>query len=145
LGGHVSITVNGATRRVDVGKVKTFLTTGRWPKLPKRRNAVGARTPAASKIVDSKIIQAMRERPGAGVRELAQALKMAHPSVSRRIVKLKMLGVVDHDEQGWVIEAPHRPTTVWIKPLAAGASPYLPPPLAERDKESLPKVFQRYG
>jgi hypothetical protein len=52
------------------------------------------------------------------VTELAAALKLTHPTVSRRIAKLKATGRVDHGPNGWEVEtqvAPKCPS--WLKPI----------------------------
>jgi hypothetical protein len=62
---------------------------------------------------------------------------VTHPDVSRRIAKLKPLGVVDPNGHGWEIDEPASPRQPkdgpWARPIEAGAY-HLPPPIAERDK-----------
>jgi hypothetical protein len=73
-------------------------------------------TEDAHKDADDRPLALMRERPEAGVRELAQALGLAHPSVSRRIARLKLACAVERIDGRWTFERP-APKIVWVRPI----------------------------
>jgi predicted transcriptional regulator len=61
-----------------------------------------ASTVIASNVADDRLIAAMRENSYASVCELTELLGLSCPAVSRRIARLKALGVVDYvDDAGW--------------------------------------------
>jgi DNA-binding transcriptional ArsR family regulator len=104
-------TLDGVRFQVETNKVKTMLATGRWPLAPNRRNRTGkngARIASSRHHADEKLFALMRERPMAGVSQLARALGVSHSVLSRRIAKMKEGGLVaraddvmgDADEEG---------------------------------------------
>jgi len=115
-----------AGRQLETAAVREYLSTGQWPCRPNRRNRErkrGAETKAAREAADHRLVTLMRQRPGAGVRELAALIGMSHPCVSRRVARLKLLGMIDHDSGLWSIEAPFTPRTVWVRPISAFVKP----------------------
>jgi hypothetical protein len=82
---------------------------------PQRARKRGAETLAARKPADHRLMAMMRSQPEAGVRQLAAMVGVSHPCVSRRIARLKALGMVDHDGGAWAVEAPAAPTVPWMR------------------------------
>jgi hypothetical protein len=104
-------------RQFETATVKRFLRTGRWPQRPNRRNQTrlnGPRRASERRAADKRLLALMAKRPKAGVRQLAAALNLTHPCVSRRIMRLKALGLVIHDETGWTIETQPAQCAPWV-------------------------------
>jgi len=71
-----------------------------------------------SNVADDRLIAAMRENSHAGVCELAELLGLSCPDVSRRIARLKALGVVDYvDDAGWSRSRSRRRMRPEIRPI----------------------------
>jgi hypothetical protein len=63
----------------------------------------------------------MQECPEAGVRRLGALLGISHPAISRRVSKLRRLGLVAHGPNGWEVEAlsPPPASAQWVRPIGA--------------------------
>jgi hypothetical protein len=114
--------IDGVQFQFETSKVKTFLRTGNWSRRPNRRNPSGQngpRTAADRRRADDKLLRLMARRPKATVCELAEAFKVTHPVLSRRIHRLKEMGLVSHGPAGWEVELLAAPKcTPWLRPLA---------------------------
>jgi hypothetical protein len=120
------VTIAGVQFRFDRERVRTFLKTGHWPRLPARKKGGGYCSPAANRAADDRLLMLMRERPEAGVRALAQVLGLSHPAVSRRIARLKTLGLVARVDGAWVIEEPVKLfAPPWVRPISSYGRPVL--------------------
>jgi hypothetical protein len=104
-GDRIAITLNGAMRRVEAALVTRFLATGTWPP-PSNRRCGKRPTAEGSRIADAKLIELMAKHPTLGVRQLARTLNVTHPGVSRRITRLKEVGVVSRIDGAWVVDLP---------------------------------------
>jgi hypothetical protein len=110
-----------AGRQFDTTAVVQLLKTGQWPSVPNPRNASrrnGPRTKEARRIADEKLFALMRERPKAGLRQLAALLGVTHPVLSRRIQRLKTKGLAERSDEGWEVTAPVK-CAKWVLPLSA--------------------------
>jgi hypothetical protein len=102
------------------------------PRNASRRN--GPRTKEARRIADEKLFAMMRERPKAGVRQLALALGISHPVLSRRIAKLKERGLIEIGDNG-----------TWEPPQPSQCSPWLKPVTAYARHETYSGAGARFG
>jgi hypothetical protein len=118
--GRFNATMGGVTFQFDSERVKAFLSIGQWRPLPKRRKGGGYVSRDDNRAADAKLMTLMAERPTAGVRELAQALGVSHPAVSRRIGRLKAMGLVRCNGAGWEvgISDPNHTCAPWVKPIS---------------------------
>jgi hypothetical protein len=107
-----------AGRQFETAAVKDYLQTGSMspPRLQGRRKGGGYVSREACKLADDRLLALIAERPTAGVRALAQGLGMSHPAISRRLARLKAMGVVDRVGGRWRLEAP-RACPPWVPPL----------------------------
>jgi hypothetical protein len=118
-----------ANRQFETSVVKAFLKTGCWPMRPNRHNWTrrnGPRTAKARKVADDKVMRLMAKKPLIGVRQLAHALNLTHPTVSRRIMRMKELGLVDHGPNGWEVETAQ---SAQCAPWVSSVSKYLRQPV----------------
>jgi hypothetical protein len=95
-----------AGRQFETEAVRRYLEIGEWRPLPKRRTGKGACSAADRKRADERLLALMADEPGFGVRALARALGLTHPCVSRRITRLKQIGMVSRDDDRWQVERP---------------------------------------
>jgi hypothetical protein len=120
--------------------VKGYLKTGVWASRPNKRNGrTGNITKAAREASDVRLMALMAERPKARVIELAAALGVSHPCVSRRATRLKMAGLVSLGPSGWVVsdllDGKPYAVTPWLELF----------PLRVRSQDEINGHVARYG
>jgi hypothetical protein len=97
----------GETRlQFDAERVKQYLSTGRWRPLPKRRKGGGYVSKEANQLADQRLLAVVAEFPTLGVRKLAELVGVSHPCISRRISRLKQVGIVARVDGEWQVERP---------------------------------------
>jgi hypothetical protein len=102
-------TIDGARFQLDAPKVREYLadpTAGRPMRFNRRNGRTGNLSRKARKIADHKVMALMIERPTATVSQMAAMLGISHPSISRRIARLRSAGVIGCGEDGWEVETP---------------------------------------
>jgi hypothetical protein len=110
-----------AGRQFETAAVKSYLKTGSWspPRLQGRRKGGGYVSANDNRAADARLMALMAEQPEAGVRQLAAMLGVSHPAISRRIGKLKAIGMASRDDGQWLVDAPNVKTQCdpWVPSL----------------------------
>jgi DNA-binding MarR family transcriptional regulator len=98
------LTLDGVRYQFETAKVREYLRDPArgWPMRPNRRNGRSGNMPRqARRLADRRLLDLIDAHPQWNIRTLAEQLRIAHPSVSRRIARLRLAGVLTCGSEGW--------------------------------------------